>query len=314
MFVWGWGWRGWWGKEGSLADRETQALPDLLRAGQRRKLLGHGAGNLRRTGIPAAATVPLRLSQPPRCWRRAFSSGWGREGFGGGLGREWNWQWVPPYSTNLPPLSKSRRAPGTDSQSGPRPPAPFPLFPRISGGGPGSARGRTFFAKKGKDAAARAAGTSGSDSRHEWVTAPPPPPRDSGAEAGMSEGGCPPKWGDGAERCSPLPASDSRCPCPALGPRQSEAHRCVLAGRAAWGAPDPARCLLGRGSAPRCGWTQASPGGGPWRPLGEGPYGPADPRDHLYLTLNPPRNLMGRAFFHFTEVETPLVSSPKSPR
>lgn len=153
MFVWGWrGWRGWRGKEGSLTDRETQALPDLLCAGQRRKLLGHGVGNLRRTGIPAAATVPLRLSQPPRGWQRAFSSGWGREGFGGGPRREWSWQWVPRSSTNRPPplaaLPKSRRAPDADFQSGPRPPAPFPLFPRISGGGPGSARGRTFFCQK----------------------------------------------------------------------------------------------------------------------------------------------------------------------
>lgn len=138
-------------------------------------------------------------------------------------------QYKPPPSFSSP--SQSRRAPRADSQSGPRPPTPFPLFPRISGGGPGTARGRTFFAKKGKDAAARAAGTSGSDSRHEWVTAPPP--RDSGAEAGMREGGCPPKWGDGAERCSPLPTSDAGGPCPALGPERSEAHWCALAGRAA---------------------------------------------------------------------------------
>lgn len=46
----------------------------------------------------------------------------------------------------------------------------------------------------------------------------------------------------------------------------------------------------------------------------EGPTGPADLRDHLYLTLNAPRNPAGRAFFHFTEVETPLGSSTKSPR
>lgn len=177
-----------------------------------------GGKSLPRKGIPAAATVPLRLSWLPPCWQRAFSSEWGREGFGGGSRQE---QGGPtalgsPSGTNRPPplpsLPKPRRAPGADPQSGPRPSAPFPLFPRISGGGLGSACGRTFFAKKGKDAAARATGTSGSDSRHEWVMAPPP--RDSRAGAGMSEGGYPPKWGDGAERCSPLPASDA--PDPAL--------------------------------------------------------------------------------------------------
>lgn len=83
------------------------------------------------------------------------------------------WYKSPPPLTAL---LKSRRACGEARHTGPRPSVPFPLFPRISGGGPGSARGRTFFAKKGKDAAARAAGTSGSYSRHEWVMAPPRPP------------------------------------------------------------------------------------------------------------------------------------------
>lgn len=119
---------------------------------------------------------PSRLGLAPPCWRRAFSTGSG--GVGERLGWEQGWRWVPPSGTNHPPpltnLPKPRRARGVDSQSGPRPSVPFPLFPRINGGGPGSASGRTFFAKKGKDAAARAAGTSGSDSRHEWVMAPPP--------------------------------------------------------------------------------------------------------------------------------------------
>lgn len=95
----------------------------------------------------------------------------------------------PSGTSHSPPLTAPHEPHGASSanpESGPRPSAPFPLFPRISGGGPGSARGCTFFAKKGKDAAARAAGTSGSDSRHEWVMAPPH--RDSRAGAGMSPG------------------------------------------------------------------------------------------------------------------------------
>lgn len=120
----------------------------------------------------------------------------------------------PPLITTPPP--EPHEASNANPQSGPRPSAPFPLFPRINGGGPGSARGRTFFAKKGKDAAARAAGTSGSDSRHEWVMAPPH--RDSRAGAGMSPGvgGLSPKmrrWGGAL-----LPSPGVRRPCPcALG-------------------------------------------------------------------------------------------------
>lgn len=170
-----------------------------------------------------------RLSLPTPCWLKAFSS----PGEGRGLeeipsGSEVGGR-VPGWYKSLPPLTalpKSRKAPGVDPQSGPRPSGPFPLFPRISGGGPGSARSRTFFAKKGKDAAARAAGTSGSDSRHEWVMAPPP--RDSGAGAGICEGGWPPKWGDGAERCTIHPVSDAPGPCSRRGLRSE--LRCPTVG------------------------------------------------------------------------------------
>lgn len=200
--------------------RDSEALPDLdlLHAGQRRKLPG-GVGNLsRERGSPRPLLSLSGLAGFPPAGKGLFPP----SGEGRGLGevpdrsragrRRWVLRRVQiaplPYHLSPNPAEHRVRIPNL----GPDPQPPFPLFPRISGGGPGSARGRTFFAKKGKDAAARATGTSGSDSRHEWVVAPPP--RDSRAGAGMSEGGYPPKWGDGAERCSPLPASDA--PAPAL--------------------------------------------------------------------------------------------------
>ena len=195
---------GWRGKEGSFAPRDSEARPTSSLPG-RRKLPG-GVGNLsRERGSPPPLPSVLGLvglpSTSPAFWQRTFSSGvegrdLGRLRIGAwagaaGVGFPARYKSLP--SLNNHPHPEPHEASNESPQSGPRPSAPFPLFPRISGGGPGSARGRTFFAKKGKDAAARAAGTSGSDSRHEWVTAPPH--RDSRAGAGMSPGGggCPPK-------------------------------------------------------------------------------------------------------------------------
>lgn len=191
---------------------------------------------------------------------------WGREGFEGSSGQERGRQWVPPSGTNRPPpltaLPKSRRAPGADPQPGPRPSAPFPLFPRINGGGPGSARGRTFFAKKGKDAAARAAGTSGSDSRHEWVMAPPP--RDSRAGAGRSEGAVP-QSGEMGRSAAPL----TRRPTPPA-PAPAPSAACGLASAGALSEPACAHTRYARapgmgsgaGRAPRAGRTFVPCGGG----------------------------------------------------
>lgn len=92
-------------------------------------------------------------------------------------------------------------------------------------------------------------------------------------------------------------------------------------------APAPsAACGLGSAgglSEPACAHTRyaRAPGvgarrglGGPSCPAGEGPWGPVEPRGCMYLILNPPRNPMGRAFFHVTEVETLFVTFPKSHR
>lgn len=149
-----------------------------------------------------------------------------------------------------------------------------PLFPRISGGGPGSARGRTFFAKKGKDAAARATGTSGSDSRHEWVTAPPPHPQDSGAGAGG--GGWPPMWGDGAERCPP-PLTRRRTPGVRLlcGLWSGRAVPLSEAGAWALAARSGLRCPPALQGSPAASW------GGGRRRRGGGAPGPAQPRDYM---------------------------------
>lgn len=174
-----------WGRRGRKVPSQTQrrGCTSPPPCGAKRGAAWPRSGkSLGRKGIPSQLpTVPLGFEQPPPCWLRAFSSrGEGRDWGAGvpsgsrGVGARPGLGQVAPSFTSPSQIPQSMRC---GSAPWARPAGPFPLFPRISGGGPGSARGRTFFAKKGKDAAARAAGTSGSDSRHEWVMAPPRPPQ-----------------------------------------------------------------------------------------------------------------------------------------
>lgn len=72
-----------------------------------------------------------------------------------------------------------------------------------------------------------------------------------------------------------------------------------------WGGalPSVTRRLLPPSLAPAPVPAPAPTIARPSHPVGEGPLGLAEPRNYMYLILNPPRNPMGRAFFRFTEVE-----------
>lgn len=73
---------GWKGKEGSFTDPKTEAPPDLLRAGQRGELPGHGVGNLlgERGSLSQLPSLSVLTSLP--LLAQGFLLPWRREGLG----------------------------------------------------------------------------------------------------------------------------------------------------------------------------------------------------------------------------------------
>lgn len=134
-------------RERSKVWRLSQAFVKLLVGGP------WGGDSLPRKRIPSGShTGPSRAWPISPLLAEGFFPLRAREGLGevpdraewqGFLGLE---HIFPPPPTVLP--QPDIQAPSSDPQLGPDPQPPSPLFPRISGGGSGSAHGRTFFCQK----------------------------------------------------------------------------------------------------------------------------------------------------------------------